>query len=109
MDGFIYRDFSPQRGYTGYHHSFYPIALLYLIPFLTGELHASPRALWLAFTFGSVLVGPLASSYETFEMLPRNPVAVHWFANHPFILDLNEVKLLINKNLDKTFRIVLIN
>lgn len=47
-----------------------PVALLYSIPFLTGELYASPRALWLAVAFGSVCAGPLACGYEISEMLP---------------------------------------
>jgi hypothetical protein len=49
------------------------VALITVIDaFLTGELCASPRGLWSAFALGSLLVGPLAHSYKTFEKLPRN-------------------------------------
>jgi hypothetical protein len=44
-----------------------------IVTFLTGELYASPRGLWSAFALGSVVVGPLAHGYKTFEMLPQSP------------------------------------
>jgi hypothetical protein len=38
-----------------------------IVPFLTGDLYASPRGLWSAFALDSFPVGPLAHGYKTFE------------------------------------------
>jgi hypothetical protein len=47
--------------------------IIVIVTFLTGELYASPRGLCSAFASASVVVGPLAHGYKTFEMLPRSP------------------------------------